>query len=109
MLQILAKHGDWQKEQICLRRYRGMVLGGAFSAAFANPLPSLYLPDLLIGIIVGAILRLAVYLKGKMLRNIGIILNMVLPDGETQADIEPFVDATFENNVPLFQTERITI
>lgn len=33
--------------------------------AFANPLPSFYPSDLLVGIFAGSCIRLAVYLKGK--------------------------------------------
>ena len=40
------------------------IMGG-LERAFASPLPSFYLPDLLIGLMLGAALRLAVYLKGK--------------------------------------------
>ena len=36
-----------------------------FSAAFANPLPSFYPVDLLIGLSAGVLLKLAVYVKGK--------------------------------------------
>ena len=35
------------------------------TAAFANPLPSFYPGDLLVGAAAGGILRLAVYIKGK--------------------------------------------
>lgn len=35
------------------------------SAAFRSPFPSLYPADLLIGIVVGCLLRLAVYEKGR--------------------------------------------
>ena len=34
--------------------------------AFSNPLPSLHIFDLMMGIAVGSVIRLAVYLKGKM-------------------------------------------
>ena len=40
-------------------------LMGTLPAAFANPLPSLHLFDLFIGLCCGAGMRLAVYLKGK--------------------------------------------
>lgn len=90
-------------------KIQGMVLGGGFSAAFANPLPSLYLPDLLIGIIVGAILRLAVYLKGKNAKKYRHNVEYGSARWGTQADIEPFVDTAFENNVLLSQSERITM
>ena len=40
-------------------------IGDGFAAAFASPLPSFYPQDLLVGLLCGAALRLAVYLKGK--------------------------------------------
>lgn len=46
-------------------KLQGMITGGAFSAAFSNPMPSLHPIDLLVGVAVGGALRLAVYLKGK--------------------------------------------
>ena len=36
-----------------------------FGSAFANPLPSFHPVDLFIGLIAGALLKLAVYVKGK--------------------------------------------
>ena len=36
-----------------------------FGTAFANPLPSFHPVDLLIGLIAGALLKMAVYVKGK--------------------------------------------
>ena len=36
-----------------------------FGTAFANPLPGFHPVDLLIGLIAGALLKLAVYVKGK--------------------------------------------
>lgn len=44
---------------------RFLVLLSALQIAFNNPLPSLYPFDILVGIICGAGLRLAVYLKSK--------------------------------------------
>ena len=45
----------------------GKLTGGFanFGSAFANPLPSLNPIDLLIGVAAGALLKLAVYMKGK--------------------------------------------
>lgn len=87
----------------------GMVLGDGFGAAFSNPLPSLHPLDLLIGIAVGAILRLAVYLKGKNAKKYRHNVEYGSARWGTHADIEPFVDADFANNVLLSQTERITM
>lgn len=87
----------------------GMVLGGGFGAAFSNPLPSLHPLDLLIGIAVGAILRLAVYLKGKNAKKYRHNVEYGSARWGAHADIEPFVDTDFANNVLLSQTERITM
>ncbi len=87
----------------------GMVLEGGFGAAFSNPLPSLHPMDLLIGIVVGAILRLAVYMKGKNAKKYRHNVEYGSARWGTHADIEPFLDADFANNVLLSQTERITM
>ena len=50
----------------------------ALGAAFSNPMPSLHPMDLLIGVCCGAGLRFAVYLKGKMPRNIAMAWSMAL-------------------------------
>ena len=42
-----------------------LSLGGGFSMAFSNPLPSLAPMDLLIGILGAVLIRLIVYVKGK--------------------------------------------
>ena len=90
-------------------KIQGMVLGGGFGAAFSNPLPSLHPVDLLIGIAVGAILRLAVYMKGKNAKKYRHNVEYGSARWGTHADIEPFLDADFANNVLLSQTERITM
>ena len=51
-------------------------------AAFANPLPSLHLFDLFIGLCCGAGMRLAVYLKGqKRPKSTGMAWSTALPGG----------------------------
>lgn len=40
-------------------------IGDGFAAAFASPYPSFHLQDLAIGLLCGAALRLAVYVRGK--------------------------------------------
>ena len=47
------------------KKIQSLVLDGVLQTAFSNPLPSLNSTDLLTGIICGAALRIAVYLKGK--------------------------------------------
>ena len=90
-------------------KIQGMVLEGGFGAAFSNPLPSLQPLDLLIGIAVGVILRVAVYLKGKNAKNYRHNVEYGSARWGTKADIEPFEDSKFANNVILSQTERITM
>lgn len=40
-------------------------IGKGFAAAFASPFPSFHPKDLLVGLLCGAVLRLAVYIRGK--------------------------------------------
>ncbi len=90
-------------------KIQGMVLGGGFGAAFSNPMPSLHPLDLIIGIAVGAILRLAVYMKGKNAKKYRHNAEYGSARWGTLGDIEPFVDSKFENNILLSQSERITM
>lgn len=78
-----------------------------FAAAFANALPSFDPLDLLVGIAVAAIIRLAVYIKGRNAKKYrkGIEYGSARWGGA--ADIKPYVDPVFENNVILTQTERL--
>lgn len=79
------------------------------SAAFANPLPSLHLTDLCIGAAVGGFLRLAVYLKGKNAKKYRKNMEYGSARWGTPADIQPYIDPVFENNIILTQTERLTM
>lgn len=90
-------------------KIQGMILGGGFGAAFSNPMPSLHPLDLFIGIAVGAILRLAVYMKGKNAKKYRHNAEYGSARWGTLGDIEPFVDPKFENNILLSQSERITM
>ena len=90
-------------------KLQGMVLGGAFGAAFSNPMPSLHPIDLLVGLAVGGALRLVVYLKGKNAKKYRHNIEYGSARWGTHEDIEPFIDKEFSNNVILSQTERITM
>ena len=80
-----------------------------FSMAFASPAPSLEPADLLIGIAGALVLRLAVYLKGKNAKKYRHGMEYGSARWGTAADIAPFVDKDFFNNIPMTQTERITM
>lgn len=79
------------------------------SEAFANPLPSLHLADLCIGAAVGGFLRLAVCLKGKNAKKYRKNMEYGSARWGTAADIQPYIDPAFENNIILTQTERLTM
>ena len=90
-------------------KVQSIVLDGLIMKAFSNPLPSLHPIDLMIGIAVGVILRVAVYLKGKNAKNYKHNVEYGSARWGKPADIEPFVDTDFSQNVILSQTERITM
>lgn len=82
-------------------------LTDGFAAAFKNPLPSLYPQDLLIGILLAAAIRLAVYLKGKNAKKYRKGIEYGSARWGNAKDIAPFADPVFGNNVILTQTERL--
>ena len=90
-------------------KVQSIVLDGLIAKAFSNPLPSFYPTDLLVGIACGAALRLAVYLKGKNAKKFRHNEEYGSARWGKHADIEPFEDPVFANNVILSQTERITM
>ncbi len=76
-------------------------------AAFSNPLPSLHLFDLFIGLCCGAGMRLAVYLKGKNAKKYRHGMEYGSARWGTPKDIEPFMVPKFEDNIILTKTERL--
>ena len=76
-------------------------------AAFKNVLPSLHPLDLLVGIAIGAILRLIVYVKGQNAKKYRKNEEYGSARWGTSEDIKPFADPTFEKNVILTQSERL--
>ena len=75
--------------------------------AFGNPLPSLHPLDMMVGTICGGGLRLAVYLRGKNAKHYKHNQEYGSARWGNHADIEPFIDPKFENNVILTATERL--
>ena len=90
-------------------KVQSLVLDGAFGAAFANPLPSLFPTDILVGIACGAALRLAVYLKGKNAKKYRHNEEYGSARWGKHEDIAPFEDPDSSQNVILSQTEHITM
>ncbi len=76
--------------------------------AFANPLPSFNPMDLLIGVAVGAGMRLVVYFKAKNAKKFRHGEEYGSARWGTPKDIEPYMDKeNFENNILLTSTERL--
>lgn len=84
-------------------------LGEGFTAAFASAAPSFHPIDLLIGIAGAVIIRLAVYVKGKNAKKYRKGIEYGSARWGTAEDIKPYIDPVFENNIPLTQTERLTM
>ena len=80
-----------------------------FGAAFANPLPSFHPVDLLIGVAGGALLKLAVYMKGKNRKKFRQGEEYGSARWGRTEDIRPYMDDNFSNNVILTQTEGLTM
>ena len=86
-----------------------LSLADGFSAAFANPLPSLAPMDLLIGIVGAVLIRLIVYVKGKNAKKYRKGIEYGSARWGNAEDIKPYTDPVFQNNVLLTQTERLTM
>ena len=77
--------------------------------ALGRIIPSVHPLDLLVGLCCGAGLRLAVYLKGKNARKYRHGSEYGSARWGTHADIEPYTDPVFQNNVILTRTECLTM
>ena len=80
-----------------------------FGTAFANPLPSFHPVDLLVGLVAGALLKLAVYIKGKNRKKFRQGEEYGSARWGKPEDIKPYMDPEFSNNVILTQTEFLTM
>lgn len=78
-----------------------------FATAFASWVPSFYVFDLLVGIILALGIRLAVYVKSKNAKKFRKNEEYGSARWGTQEDIHPFVDPVFQENIILTQTERL--
>ena len=88
---------------------RLLRLGRGFAAAFQSPPPSLHPIDLLTGIGITCILRLAVYTKSKNAKKYRKNEEYGSARWGNAGDIAPYIDSDFGNNVLLTQTERLTM
>ncbi len=90
-------------------KVRSLVIDGCITEAFSNPMPSFFPTDILVGIVAALALHLAVYLKGKNAKKFRHNEEYGSARWGTHADIEPYEDPSYKNNIILSQTERITM
>ncbi len=79
----------------------------SFDKAFNNPLPSLHLQDVLVGVAGGIAFKLIVYYKAKNAKKFRYGREYGSARWGNEKDMEPYVDPVFENNVILTETERL--
>ena len=84
-------------------------LSQGFTEAFSSGLPSLHPLDLLAGIAGAVIVRLAVYAKSKNTKKYRKGIEYGSARWGTAADIAPYVDPVPDWNIPLTQTEKLTM
>lgn len=84
-----------------------LALFGTIPEAFGNPLPSMHPADLCVGLVCGAVLRTAVYLRSKNAKKYRHNVEYGSARWGTAKDIEPFMAPKFEDNVILTKTERL--
>ena len=86
-----------------------LSIGDGLTAALSSPCLSFHPTDLLIGIAGAVVLRMAVYLKGKNAKKYRHGIEYGSARWGTAADIAPYMDKDFFQNIPMTQTERITM
>ena len=84
-------------------------LGDGFTAAFSSIAPSFHPADLALGIAGAVIVRLIIYTKGKNAKKYRRGTEYGSARWGGADDIKPYTDPVFENNIPLTQTERLTM
>ena len=75
--------------------------------AMQSALPSFHLIDLVFGLLVGAAIRIAVYVRGKNAKKFRKNQEYGSARWGTHEDIAPFIDPDFRQNIILTQTERL--
>ena len=84
-------------------------LGQTIGAAFADFVPGLVPFDWLVGVVGALAFRLLIYCKAKKAKKFRRDAEYGTARWGTAADIKPFFDPKFENNMLLTATERLTM
>ncbi len=83
------------------------LLGDGYSIAFSNWLPSFHPTDFFLGICLGVLLRVIVYIRSKNAKKYRHGMEYGSARWGGAKDIAPFVDPVFQKNVILTQTESL--
>ena len=86
-----------------------LAIGEGFTAAFSRMGLSFHPTDLLIGIAGALVLRLAVYMRSKNAKKYRHGVEYGSARWGTAADIAPYIDPDFFQNIPMTMTERLTM
>lgn len=90
----------------------GMKIYGCmmyFKSAFKNPLPSIHPVDMLVGVAVALLLKLALYMKSKNAKKFRQGEEYGSARWGKPEDIKPYMDENSEQNIILSQTEGLTM
>lgn len=90
----------------------GMKIYGCmmyFKSAFKNPLPSIHPVDMLVGVAVALLLKLAFYMKSKNAKKFRQGEEYGSARWGKPEDIKPYMDENPEQNIILSQTEGLTM
>ena len=88
---------------------KALHIQGGFTAAFTNFMPSFDKQDLIVGVIGAALITLVLQVKKSNAKKYRKGVEYGSARWGTHADIAPFIDPDFDNNVILTQTERLTM
>ena len=80
-----------------------------FAAAFQSYAPSFHVNDLVFGIVCGALVRMAVYMKSKNAKKYRKDVEYGSARWGNVYDIRPYMDTKPENNVILTKSENLTM
>ena len=86
-----------------------LAIGEGFTVAFSRMGLSFHPTDLLIGIAGALVLRLAVYMRSKNAKKYRHGVEYGSARWGTAADIAPYIDPDFFQNIPMTMTERLTM
>ena len=86
-----------------------LAIGDGFAAAFDRMELSFHPTDLLIGIAGAVLLRIAVYMRSKNAKKYRHGVEYGSARWGNAADIAPYIDPDFFQNIPMTMTERLTM